>query len=172
MTTIRLNNTKTRRREDFVPIDPQNVRLYLCGPTVYDRAHIGNLRPSLVFDVLFRLLKEVYGPDHVTYVRNITDVDDKINKTAQDRKAAGADGTLEELIAERAEETFRWYHEDMAALGVQPPDIEPRATRHIAQMIEMIRTLIDKGFAYEAEGHVLLDTQRVIEAFNDGTRTA
>ena len=101
MTTIRLHNTKSRKREDFTPIDPQNVRMYVCGPTVYDRAHLGNARPVIVFDVLYRLLRHVYGPDHVTYVRNFTDVDDRINETAQKRKAAGVEGTLEELIASR-----------------------------------------------------------------------
>jgi cysteinyl-tRNA synthetase len=146
MTTIRLNNTKTRRREDFVPIDPQNVRLYLCGPTVYDRAHIGNLRPSLVFDVLFRLLKEVYGADHVTYVRNFTDVDDKINARAAETGRAIGDITAE---------TIQWYHDDLDAVGLQRPTHEPRATDHIPQMIAMIADLIAKDHAYEAEGHVL-----------------
>ncbi|PXW70594.1 cysteinyl-tRNA synthetase [Loktanella sp. PT4BL] len=146
MTTIRLNNTKTRRREDFVPIDPQNVRLYLCGPTVYDRAHIGNLRPSLVFDVLFRLLKEVYGADHVTYVRNFTDVDDKINARAAETGRAIGDITAE---------TIQWYHDDLDAVGLQRPTHEPRATDHIPQMIAMIEDLITKDHAYEAEGHVL-----------------
>ncbi len=146
MTTIRLNNTKTRRREDFVPIDPQNVRLYLCGPTVYDRAHIGNLRPSLVFDVLFRLLKEVYGADHVTYVRNFTDVDDKINARAAETGRAIGDITAE---------TIQWYHDDLDAVGLQRPTHEPRATDHIPQMIAMIADLIAKDHAYKAEGHVL-----------------
>ncbi|SIT77309.1 cysteinyl-tRNA synthetase [Yoonia rosea] len=146
MTTIRLNNTKTRRREDFVPIDPQNVRLYLCGPTVYDRAHIGNLRPSLVFDVLFRLLKEVYGKGHVTYVRNFTDVDDKINARAAETGRAIGDITAE---------TIQWYHDDLDAVGLQRPTHEPRATDHIPQMIAMIEDLIAKDHAYEAEGHVL-----------------
>src|SRR6056297_3907343 len=113
MTTIRLHNTKTRKREEFVPIDPQNVRLYLCGPTVYDRAHLGNARPSLVFDVLFRLLREVYGAEHVTYVRNFTDVDDKINARAADTGRS---------IGDITEETTRWYLEDMGALGALEPD--------------------------------------------------
>ncbi|KQB97865.1 cysteinyl-tRNA synthetase [Loktanella sp. 1ANDIMAR09] len=146
MTTIRLNNTKSRKREDFVPIDPQNVRLYLCGPTVYDRAHIGNLRPSLVFDVLFRLLKEVYDKDHVTYVRNFTDVDDKINARAAETGRAIGDITAE---------TIQWYHDDLDAVGLQRPTHEPRATDHIPQMIAMIEDLIAKDHAYEAEGHVL-----------------
>jgi cysteinyl-tRNA synthetase len=155
MTTIKLHNTKTRKREDFVPIDPNNVRMYLCGPTVYDRAHLGNARPVLVFDVLNRLLRHVYGDDSITYVRNFTDVDDRINETAQKRKAAGAEGTLEELIHERSNETIHWYHEDMDALGAMRPDHEPRATEYIAQMVAMIEGLIVKDHAYEAEGHVL-----------------
>ncbi len=155
MTTIKLHNTKTRKREEFVPIDPKNVRMYLCGPTVYDRAHLGNARPVLVFDVLNRLLRHVYGEDHVTYVRNFTDVDDRINETAQKRKAAGAKGTLEELIHERSNETIDWYHADMDALGAAWPDHEPRATEYIAKMIAMIEELIAKDHAYEAEGHVL-----------------
>ena len=148
MTTIRLHNTKTRRKEDFVPIDKENVRMYVCGPTVYDRAHLGNARPVVVFDVLFRLLRHVYGPDHVTYVRNITDVDDKINAEALRRKQAGAAGTLEELIHDRTEETIGWYHADMDALGALPPTFEPRATEYIEQMKAMIATLIARGYAY------------------------
>ncbi len=154
MTEIRLWNTATKRK-DPLPAPPHRVGMYVCGPTVYDRAHLGNARPAIVFDVLARLLRHVYGAENVTYVRNITDVDDKINAEAQRRKAAGAPGTLEELIAERAEETIRWYHDDMAALGVLPPDHEPRATGYIAQMIAMIEGLIARGHAYEAEGHVL-----------------
>ena len=146
MTTIRLNNTKTRKREDFVPIDPQNVRLYLCGPTVYDRAHLGNSRNVLLFDVLFRLMKEVYGADHVTYVRNFTDVDDKINARAAE---TGRD------IGDITAETIGWYHDDMDALGAQRPTHEPRATDHIPQMIAMIEDLIAKGHAYAADGHAL-----------------
>jgi cysteinyl-tRNA synthetase len=160
MTEIKLYNTATRSKDVFTPLDPQNVRMYVCGPTVYDRAHLGNARPALVFDVLYRLLRHVYGPDHVTYVRNITDVDDKINAEAQRRKAAGASGTLEELIAERAEETIRWYHEDMDALGVLRPTHEPRATDYIAQMIAMIEGLIADGYAYENEGHVLFRVRK------------
>ena len=155
MTKIKLHNTKTRKREEFVPIDPDNVRMYLCGPTVYDRAHLGNARPVLVFDVLKRLLRHVYGEDSVTYVRNFTDVDDRINETAQKRKAEGAEGTLEELIHERSNETIAWYHADMDALGAARPDHEPRATEYIAKMISMIEELIAKGHAYAAEGHVL-----------------
>ncbi|UWQ93141.1 cysteine--tRNA ligase [Rhodobacteraceae bacterium M382] len=153
--TIKLLNTKTRKKEVFVPLDPQNVRMYVCGPTVYDRAHLGNARPVVVFDVLYRLLRETYGADHVTYARNFTDVDDKINATALARKEAGAPGTLEELVHERSDETISWYLNDMGELGVLEPNHMPRATEYIAQMITMIQELIAKGHAYAAEGHVL-----------------
>ncbi|MGL4280865.1 MAG: cysteine--tRNA ligase [Albidovulum sp.] len=155
MTTIRLHNTKTRVKEDFAPIDPKNVRMYVCGPTVYDRAHLGNARPVIVFDVLYRLLRHVYGAEHVTYVRNFTDVDDKINAEAQRRKGLGDPRSLEELIRERTEETIGWYHADMDALGALRPTVEPRATDYIGQMIGMIEGLIRSGHAYAKEGHVL-----------------
>ncbi|QIR85201.1 cysteine--tRNA ligase [Paracoccus sp. AK26] len=150
MVEIRLTNTRTRRKEAFTPIDPGNVRLYLCGPTVYDRAHLGNARPVLVFDVLVRLLRHVYGADHVTYVRNFTDVDDKINA-----RAAATGRTIREIT----EETVAWYHQDMDALGAARPDHEPRATEYIVEMVAMIETLIANGNAYEAEGHVLFDVR-------------
>ena len=150
MTEIRLHNTKTRREEVFTPIDPGNVRIYCCGPTVYDRAHIGNARPVVVFDVLFRLLRHVYGPDHVTYVRNFTDVDDKINA-----KAAQTGRPIRDIT----EETIGWYHADMDALGALRPDHEPRATDYIGAMIAMIEGLIASGHAYPAEGHVLFDVR-------------
>ncbi|WP_022707504.1 cysteine--tRNA ligase [Paracoccus zeaxanthinifaciens] len=159
MVRIRLTNTRSRRKEEMTPIDASNVRLYLCGPTVYDRAHLGNARPVLVFDVLVRLLRHVYGADAVTYVRNFTDVDDKINAEAQRRKAAGSPLSLEQLIAERTEETIGWYHDDMDAIGAGRPDHEPRATAYVGQMIEMISDLIAKGHAYAAEGHVLFDVR-------------
>ncbi|WP_104491019.1 cysteine--tRNA ligase [Paracoccus denitrificans] len=155
MVEIRLTNTRTRRKEVFRPIDPQNVRLYLCGPTVYDRAHLGNARPVVVIDVLVRLLRHLLGADHVTYVRNFTDVDDKINATALARKEAGTPGTLEELIRERTHETIGWYHADMDALGAERPDHEPRATDYIGEMIAMIETLIAGGHAYARDSHVL-----------------
>lgn len=155
MVDIKFHNTLTRKKDRFDPIDPTNVRMYLCGPTVYDRAHLGNARPVVVFDVLNRLLRHAYGQDSVTYVRNFTDVDDKINATALARKQAGAEGTLEQLVQERSDETIGWYHQDMDALGADRPDHEPRATQYIAQMIEMIEGLIAKGHAYAAEGHVL-----------------
>ncbi|SFR50510.1 cysteine--tRNA ligase [Litoreibacter janthinus] len=153
--TIKLYNTKTRSKEVFTPIDPNNVRMYVCGPTVYERAHLGNARPVLVFDMLYRLLRHEYGADHVKYVRNFTDVDDRINATALARKEAGASGTLEELIKARSDETIEWYHDDMDALGAMRPDEEPRATAYIGAMIAMIEDLIAKGHAYAAEGHVL-----------------
>jgi cysteinyl-tRNA synthetase len=152
---IRLTNTATHRKEDFTPIDADRVRIYVCGPTVYDRAHLGNARPVVVFDVLYRLLRHVYGQAHVTYVRNFTDVDDKINATAQARKAAGDPRPLEALIRERTEETIGWYHADMDALGALRPDMEPRATDFVGQMVAMIAGLIGSGHAYEKAGHVL-----------------
>lgn len=155
MVTIRLTNSKTRRKEDFVPIRKDDVRMYVCGPTVYDRAHLGNARPVVVFDTLYRLLRHVYGEGHVTYVRNFTDVDDKINAEALRRQKAGSPGTLEELIHERAEETIAWYHADMDALGALRPNHEPRATEFIGQMIAMTEGLIASGHAYAVEGHVL-----------------
>ena len=159
MTTIRLHNTATRAKETFTPIDPANVRMYVCGPTVYDRAHLGNARPVVVFDTLFRLLRHVYGADHVTYVRNFTDVDDKINAEALRRRDAGAPGTLEELIHQRTEETIGWYHADMDALGALRPTSEPRATEYIGPMVTMIEDLIARGHAYVAQAHVLFDVR-------------
>ena len=159
MTTIRLHNTATRAKETFTPIDPANVRMYVCGPTVYDRAHLGNARPVVVFDTLFRLLRHVYGADHVTYVRNFTDVDDKINAEALRRREAGAPGTLEELIQQRTEETIGWYHADMDALGALRPTSEPRATEYIGPMVAMIEDLIARVHAYVAQGHVLFDVR-------------
>ena len=159
MVEIQLTNTRSRSKERLVPIDPQNLRMYLCGPTVYDRAHLGNARPVVVFDVLYRLLRHVYGPDHVTYARNFTDVDDKINAAALARREAGDPRPLEELIRERTEETIGWYHADMDALGALRPDHEPRATDYIPQMIAMIEDLVAKGHAYAAEGHVLFDVR-------------
>jgi len=155
MVTIRLTNSKTRRKEEFVPIRKDDVRMYVCGPTVYDRAHLGNARPVVVFDTLYRLLRHVYGEGHVTYVRNFTDVDDKINAEALRRQKAGAPGTLEELIHQRTEETIAWYHADMDALGALRPNHEPRATEFIGQMIAMTEGLIASGHAYAVEGHVL-----------------
>jgi cysteinyl-tRNA synthetase len=144
MPELRLHNSLTRSREVFTPIDPGHVRMYVCGPTVYDLAHLGNARPVVVYDVLARLLRLLYP--RVTYVRNITDVDDKINARAS------RDGVS---IAEVTSRTAADFHADMAALGALPPDVEPRATQHIAEMVMMIERLIASGHAYEAEGHVL-----------------
>ena len=145
---LKLYNTLSREREIFTPLDANNVRLYVCGPTVYDLAHIGNARPLIVFDVLYRLLREKYGAQNVKYVRNITDVDDKINARAAERGVS---------IRELTEETNRIFQEDAAALGCLPPDVQPRATEHIAEMIAIIEKLIANGHAYAADGHVLFD---------------
>lgn len=158
MTEITLHNTRTRRKEAFTPLDPDNVRMYVCGPTVYDRAHLGNARPVVVFDVLYRLLRHVYGADHVTYVRNFTDVDDKINARARDMQAKGG-GDLNAIIRTLTDETIDWYHADMDALGALRPNMEPRATEYIGQMVAMTEGLIAKGHAYPAEGHVLFDVR-------------
>jgi cysteinyl-tRNA synthetase len=159
MTGIRLYNTKTRGKVDFTPIDPNNVRLYVCGPTVYDRAHLGNARPVVVFDVLYRLLRHTYGADHVTYVRNFTDVDDKINARAREMQEAGDARPMNAIIRALTDETIGWYHKDMDALGALRPTHEPRATEYIAQMVAMIAGLIETGHAYAAEGHVLFDVR-------------
>ncbi|MEM9392379.1 MAG: cysteine--tRNA ligase [Pseudomonadota bacterium] len=154
MTDIRLTNTKTRKKERFEPLDPKNVRMYVCGPTVYDRAHLGNARPVVVFDVLYRLLREVYGAEHVSYVRNFTDVDDKINARAAETGR---------VISDITDETIGWFLEDMAALGALEPNAAPRATEYIPQMVTMIETLIGGGHAYAAEGHVLFDVRSYAE---------
>ena len=159
MVTIRLHNSLTRRKDPFTPLDPGNVRMYVCGPTVYDRAHLGNARPVVVFDVLYRLLRHLYGNDHVTYVRNFTDVDDKINARARELQAAGDPRDLNALIRTLTDETISWYHADMDALGALRPTHEPRATEYIGQMIDMIAALIARGCAYAAEGHVLFDVR-------------
>jgi cysteinyl-tRNA synthetase len=147
--TLRLYNTLTREKAPFQPIDPANVRMYVCGPTVYDFAHIGNARPAIVFDVLFRLLRHVYGESRVTYVRNITDVDDKINARAL-RDYPGMD--LNAAIRLVTEKTKNQYEKDVAALGCLPPTHEPRATEHIVGMVGIIQQLIDRGHAYVATG--------------------
>ncbi len=144
--SLRLYNTLTRSKEAFAPIDPAHVRMYVCGPTVYDLAHIGNARPIIVFDVLYRLLRTLYGVDAVAYVRNITDVDDKINARAAERSIT---------IRELTEETNRVFQADVKALGCLDPDVQPRATEHIAEMVELIERLVARGFAYVAEDHVL-----------------
>jgi len=145
-------NTLTRTKEPFAPIDPSRVRLYACGPTVYDHAHIGNGRAAIVFDLLFRLLRQVFGADHVIYSRNVTDVDDKINARAA-RDFPGR--PLNEAIAEVTAKTLAQYHEDIAALGCLPPTHEPRATGHMPEMRALIERLVKRGVAYVAEDHVL-----------------
>ena len=144
MPDLYFHNSQTRRRELFTPADPAHIRIYVCGPTVYDLPHLGNVRAFTAFDVVVRLLRHLYP--HVTYVRNLTDVDDKINARAAE---AG------ESIAALTARTTAEFHADMLAIGNRPPDVEPRATAHITEMIEVITTLIATGHAYEAEGHVL-----------------
>jgi cysteinyl-tRNA synthetase len=159
---LRLYDTLTREKRPFVPLDPNNVRMYVCGPTVYDFAHIGNARPVIVFDVLFRLLRHLYGESHVSYVRNITDVDDKINaRAAQDFPGL----PLNEAIRRVTEKTATQFHTDAAALGSLPPTFEPRATDFVlprsdgkTDMVTLIKQLIARGHAYEAGGEVLFDT--------------
>ncbi|NNH62932.1 cysteine--tRNA ligase [Rhizobium laguerreae] len=157
---LKLYNTLTREKSVFSPIDPNNVRMYVCGPTVYDFAHIGNARPAIVFDMLFRLLRHVYGEDHVTYVRNITDVDDKINARAL-RDHPGL--PLNEAIRAVTEKTETQYHADVAELGCLEPSFEPRATDNIVEMTEIIEKLIGNGHAYVASGEVLFDTKSMAD---------
>ena len=154
MSKIKLHNSKARRKELFEPIDPSNVRMYLCGPTVYDRAHLGNARNVIVFDVLYRFFREIYGEHNVKYVRNFTDIDDKINQRAKD---------LGKEIKLITDETISWYLEDMELLGNLLPNEMPRATNYVAQMIIMVEDLIKSGHAYEAEGHVLFS----VESYKD-----
>jgi cysteinyl-tRNA synthetase len=149
---LRLYDTLTREKRPFRPLDPAHVRMYVCGPTVYDFAHIGNARPVIVFDVLFRLLRHLYGAEHVTYVRNITDVDDKINARAAEEYPGLP---LNEAIRIVTEETERQFHEDVAALGCLPPSVEPRATEHIDAMKALIERLVAGGNAYVEQEHVL-----------------
>src|SRR4030081_1210218 len=159
---LRLYDTLTKEKRPFVPLDPANVRMYVCGPTVYDFAHIGNARPVIVFDVVFRLLRHVYGADHVTYVRNITDVDDKIN----DRAARDFPGLpLNEAIRKVTEKTEQQFHSDVDALGCLRPTVEPRATDFVlpradgkVDMVTLIKQLIARRHAYEAGDEVLFDT--------------
>jgi len=164
---LRLYNTLTRTKEDFVPIDAARVRMYVCGPTVYDYAHIGNARPAIVFDVLFRLLRHLYGDKHVTYVRNITDVDDKINARALRDYGAEIEAgrlTLNEAIRKVTEPTYEQYQKDVTALGCLPPTFQPRATEFVlprsdgkSDMATLIQSLIDRGHAYVSNGEVLFD---------------
>ena len=154
MSKIKLHNSKVRKKELFEPIDPSNVRMYLCGPTVYDRAHLGNARNVIVFDVLYRFFREIYGVQNVKYVRNFTDIDDKINQRAQD---------LGKEIKLITDETIAWYLDDMKLLGNLLPNEMPRATNYVPQMIAMIEDLIKFKHAYEAEGHVLFS----VESYKD-----
>jgi cysteinyl-tRNA synthetase len=145
---LRLYDTLTREKRVFASLDPARVRMYVCGPTVYDFAHIGNARPVIVFDVLFRLLRHIYGPDHVTYVRNVTDVDDKINARATERGVS---------IRDLTDETYKNFKADVDALGCLPPTVEPRATEHIEPMKVLIDQLVKSGHAYVAEDNVLFN---------------
>lgn len=146
--TLKLHDTAARKKRDFVPQDPKRVTMYVCGPTVYSTAHIGNFRPPVVFDVLFRLLRHTYGADHVVYARNITDVDDRINV------AAAKEGVPIGVIADRYAAIYR---ADSAELNILPPTLEPTATGHMDEMIALMQRLVDDGYAYAAEGHVLFD---------------
>ena len=148
MITLKLHNTMTKAKAAFEPTDPKRVTMYVCGPTVYSRPHIGNARPALVFDVLFRLLRHLYGQEHVVYARNITDIDDKINAASQESGRS---------ISDITKEMADIYRSDMAELGVLPPTYEPHATAHISEIIAMIKTLINSGNAYEADGHILFN---------------
>src|ERR1700744_5971940 len=153
---LKLYDTLSREKRAFTPLDRSNVRMYVCGPTVYDFAHTGNARPAIVFDVLFRLLRHLYGADHVTYVRNITDIDDKINARALERRG-DRNVPILDVVRELTEQTYGVYRDDVTALGCLPPTAMPRATENIAPMIAMTKRLIDNGHAYEASGHVLFD---------------
>ena len=152
--SVFLHDTLSREKREFIPADPNRVTLYVCGPTVYNYAHIGNARPVVVFDVLFRLLRRVYGDDAVVYARNITDVDDKINQAAIEQ---GVD------ISAITDKFTAIYHQDMDALGALRPTLEPRATAHIGEMLTLIGNLVQRGHAYAAEGHVLFDTASFAE---------
>ena len=177
--SLRLYNTLTRTKEELVPLDPANVRMYVCGPTVYDFAHIGNARPVIVFDLLFRLLRQVYGESHVTYVRNITDVDDKINARAL-RDFPNL--PLNEAIRNVTEKTANQFFADVEKLGCLQPTVQPRATDNIPQMIALIELLIGRGHAYQAAGEVLFSvdsmpdygrlSQRNLEDQQAGARIA
>jgi cysteinyl-tRNA synthetase len=148
---IRLYDTLTRQKREFVPADPKRITMYVCGPTVYGRAHIGNARPAVVFDTLARLIRNEFGPDSLVYARNVTDVDDKIIASAEQ------EGVETSVITQRYE---KHYLEDMRALGVRDPDIAPHATEEIAPMIAMIEKLLAGGYAYAAQGHVLFDVTK------------
>ena len=151
---LMLYNSLSREKEQFIPQDPKRVTMYNCGPTVYSYAHIGNARAAVVADVLFRVLRHIYGEEHVVYARNITDVDDRIIQSAKETGKP---------ISETTEEFARIYNEDLAAIGCLPPTVQPKCTAHIPHMAEMISDLIDKGFAYESDGHVFFDVSKYEE---------
>ena len=152
--TLHLYDTFSKSKRLFEPIDPENVRMYVCGPTVYDYPHVGNARPVIVFDILFRILQHIYGEKKVTYVRNITDVDDKIIATAKENN---------EEVRDLTERTIGYFHNDSNYVGTLSPTVEPKATDHISEMIDIIEILIQKELAYESEGNVLFSTRK----FND-----
>ena len=147
---LNLYDTFSKSKRTFEPIDPTNIRMHVCGPTVYDYAHVGNARPVIVFDTLFRIIQHSYGSENVTYVRNITDVDDKIIEAANSNN---------EEISVLTERTIKYFHEDASYIGALPT-IEPKATDHIREMIEMIESLIQKGYAYEVDGNVLFSSSK------------
>ncbi|WP_142416331.1 cysteine--tRNA ligase [Bartonella massiliensis] len=158
MRELRFYNTLTRKKEKFIPIDATKVRLYVCGPTVYDYAHIGNARPVIVFDILFRLLRHVYGNDHVLYARNITDVDDKINARAAHEYP---NMSLNDAIRQLTERTYSQFQQDTRALGCLSPTSQPRATEHLEEMRALIEKLLEKGHAYKAENHILFSISSI-----------
>ena len=147
---MKLHNTLTGQKEDFKPIDENKVRMYVCGPTVYDHAHLGNIKTAVVFDVLYRVLCNKFGKNNVIYASNITDIDDKIiNKSIQTGKS----------IQEITTQTYQWYLEDMTLLNVQRPNFQPKATEYVNEMIEIVKLLLQNGHAYEINGHVLFDVE-------------
>ena len=152
--TLHLYDTFSKSKRLFEPIDPANVRMYVCGPTVYEYPHVGNARPVIVFDILFRILQHIYGEKKVTYVRNITDVDDKIIATARENN---------EEVRDLTERTISYFHDDSNYVGTLSPTVEPKATDHISEMINIIKILIQKELAYESEGNVLFSTRKFNE---------
>ena len=147
--TLKIYDSMSKQKKEFIPFDKENIGIYVCGPTVYDLAHIGNARPIIVFDVLFRILRKIYGNEKIKYVRNITDIDDKIINTAKKKNIS---------VTKLTTQTIEYFHEDISFLNVLKPTFEPKATETLEQMIDMISDLIKKGFAYEAEKHVLFNT--------------
>ena len=148
---LKITNTLSRTKENFVPIDQKNIRMYVCGPTVYDYPHVGNARPLIIFDVLFRLLKKVFPNSKVTYVRNITDIDDKIIEASK---------KLNITTSELTNKVLKDFHDDCDYLGCLKPTEEPKATEHLHEMIDLIQRLIEKGFAYESNNHVYFEVSK------------